>query len=129
MTGSHENWFYLAREDLNFARAGLKDGFFTHVCVLAQQAVEKGMKGWLVAHGKDHPRSHDLIQLRRLMGVDWLDPHVSALKRLSGFYVPLRYPDAIAGSIPEGLPCRKDAEEALRWAEEILAAIEAHLMG
>ena len=64
MTGSHENWFYLAREDLNFARAGLKDGFFTHVCVLAQQAVEKGMKGWLVAHGKD--RCHRRIAPGRI---------------------------------------------------------------
>ncbi len=127
MTRPHDNWFYLAHEDLKFAQAGLKDGFFAHVCVLSQQAVEKTMKGCLVASGKEYPRSHDLTQLRRLMDVDWLDSHLSALKRLSEFYVPLRYPDAIAGSLPEGLPGKKDAAEALRSAKEIVAVIEKHV--
>lgn len=127
MKKPHEDWFWFAHEDLRFAKAGLGDDFYPHVCFLAQQAVEKAMKGFLVAKGKDYPKSHDLIRLRRLMDVDWLEPHLQALKTLSEVYVPLRYPDAIAGTLPEGLPDKKDAEEFYQWAEEIVALIESHL--
>lgn len=127
MKKPHEDWFWFAKEDLRFAKAGLNDDFYPHVCFLAQQAVEKAMKGFLVAKGKDYPKSHDLIKLRRLMGVDWLDSHLQAVKALSEVYIPLRYPDAMAGTLPEGLPDKKDAKEFYQWAEEIVALIESHL--
>ncbi|OGQ46912.1 MAG: hypothetical protein A3H42_02125 [Deltaproteobacteria bacterium RIFCSPLOWO2_02_FULL_46_8] len=61
------------------------------------------------------------------MHVDWMETHLSALKKLSEFYVPLRYPDAIAGSLPEGLPGEDDAKNALEWATAIVETIESHL--
>jgi HEPN domain-containing protein len=124
MTRPHEAWFQYARDDLSFAKAGLKEGFYSHVCFLSQQAVEKAMKGWLVSQEKSYPKSHDLVPLRRLMAVDWLDPHVASLKRLSEYYVPIRYPDAAVGTLPDGMPKENDAEEALRWAENIVSLIE-----
>ena len=40
------------------------------------------------------------------------------------FYIPTRYPDALPGALPEGLPGREDAEEALATARQVLALIE-----
>src|SRR3989338_3329288 len=122
MTKPHEAWFDRAGDDLAFGRAGLRDGFLSHACVLAQQAVEKAMKGFLVFQDRDYPKSHDLITLLRLMGVKWLDEHSGPLKKLSEFYVPLRYPDAF-GTLPEGPPNKEIAGQSLDWAEEIIALI------
>lgn len=40
------------------------------------------------------------------------------------FYIPTRYPDALAGSLPEGLPDKGDARKALDIAEDIYLQIE-----
>lgn len=124
MTKPHENWFYYAEDDLAFARAGLKEGFYAHVCFLSQQAAEKAMKGFLVFQGKEYPKTHGLLTLLRLMEVDWLEEHRNSLKRLSEFYVPLRYPDTVAGALPEGLPDQEDAKKAFQAACDIVALIK-----
>jgi len=127
MKKPHEGWFFMARSDLDFAKSGLDDGFYSHVCFLSQQAVEKAMKGFLVYQGKDYPKTHGLVTLHKLMEVDWLENQLSAIKKLSEFYVPLRYPDAFPGSLPDGLPDKEDGENALKWADEIVSTIEEHL--
>ncbi|MBI1884261.1 MAG: HEPN domain-containing protein [Chlamydiae bacterium] len=127
MTAPHERWIYFAEEDLAFAKAGLEDGFYSHVCFLSQQAVEKMMKGYLVSQGKDYPRTHGLVSLWKEMKTGWLDEHLSPIKKLSEFYVPLRYPDAVAGSLEKGLPDKEDAKNALKWATEIVELIKTHL--
>jgi len=127
MTKPHEGWLYMSREDLRFAESGLKDDFYAHVCFLSQQAVEKAMKGFLVYQNKDYPKTHGLITLHRLMDVDWLRSSLSEIKKLSEFYVPLRYPDAFPGSLPEGLPDEEDATNAFNWASNIVGLIESKI--
>lgn len=126
MKKPHEDWLEYAQEDLNFGRSGLQHGFYNHVCVLAQQAVEKALKGYLVFQGKSYPKSHDLVDLHRRLDVDWLHPHLHALKSLADFYVPLRYPDAF-GTLPGGPPDRATAEKALRWSTEIVELIRSKI--
>lgn len=122
----HEEWFEYARDDLSFAKAGLKDGYFSHVCVLAQQAVEKAMKGHLVFQGKKYPKTHGLLFLLELMDVNWLSDYEGELRKLNEFYVPLRYPDA-AGTLPDGPPTQRVAAKAVAWAERIVTLIESKL--
>lgn len=122
----HKVWMEYAESDLAFAKAGLRDGFFAHVCVLSQQAVEKAMKGYLVFLGKSYPKSHRLLDLLALMEVDWLASHVGSIKKIAEFYVPLRYPDA-AGVLPGGPPSESVAKKTLEWAEKIVAEIKTHL--
>jgi HEPN domain-containing protein len=38
---------------------------------------------------------------------------------LDDYYIPTRYPDALPGVLPEGLPNRDDASRALGFAKEI----------
>lgn len=125
----HEDWLYMATQDLAFAHAGYRDGFYPSVCCLAQQAVEKAIKAYLVFQGKNYPKKHDLLVLEKLLDVKWLKTYLGPLKKLTEFYIPTRYPDALVGSLPEGLPDKKDAEDALKWADEILEIIQAKTKG
>jgi len=36
------------------------------------------------------------------------------------YYIPTRYPDALPGSFPEGLPGKEDAEEAVLLASRVM---------
>jgi HEPN domain-containing protein len=42
---------------------------------------------------------------------------------LDRFYIPTRYPDALPGALPEGLPGTADAEEAVALARQVFAAV------
>lgn len=64
-----------------------------------------------------------MLRLRDVMEVEWLEDHAGQLKKLSDFYVPLRYPDAMIGTLPDGLPGEKEAQDALQWANEICQLI------
>ena len=46
---------------------------------------------------------------------------------LDRYYIPTRYPDALPGSLPEGLPTEKEANEAITIAEKLLALIQKHI--
>jgi len=45
------------------------------------------------------------------------------IQLLDRFYIPTRYPDALPGSLPEGLPNRDDAAEALAVARQVLDTV------
>lgn len=123
----YKAWLYYADRDWLFAQSGMRDGFYAHVCSLSQQAVEKTMKAYLVYQNIAFPKTHGLLTVYRLMNVNWLDAHLVQLKKLSEFYIPVRYPEAIAGTLPEGLPDKEDAENALKWAHDIVAIVNDHL--
>jgi HEPN domain-containing protein len=46
---------------------------------------------------------------------------------LDRFYIPTRYPDALAGALPDGLPDATDAQEALGVARGVLQQAEQQI--
>ncbi len=46
---------------------------------------------------------------------------------LDRFYIPTRYPDALPGSLPEGMPNNQDAAGALATARRILDLVTSFL--
>jgi HEPN domain-containing protein len=46
---------------------------------------------------------------------------------LDRFYIPTRYPDAIPGSLPLGLPGEVEAREALHTAQQLYDSIATAL--
>ena len=46
---------------------------------------------------------------------------------LDRFYIPTRYPDALPGSLGEGMPHEQEAREALDIASKVLESIGATL--
>ena len=122
-------WLVLAREDLEVAGITLREAIFNQTCFHAQQAAEKALKGFLAANDRAVPKTHVLGQLAvecttiesdfQTLKADWL--------RLDRYYIPTRYPDALPGSLPEGLPDAKDAELALDAARRIFDFVAGKL--
>lgn len=124
MSGESKRWIYFAREDLQMADLALEAGIYNQACFHTQQCVEKAIKGLLLFQGTTLPRTHLLGDLLNLLHPD---PFAGSLdiQLLDRFYIPTRYPDALPGSLPEGLPTREDVMEALAVARRVLQAVAA----
>lgn len=125
-------WIYFAEEDLRAARVLMREKIFNQACFHCQQSAEKMLKVALLSHGKSFPKIHDLNELFEkavqndiLFLLPWREP----MATLSLYYMPTRYPDAVIGSLPDRLPDKKDAEEALSMAETFYAHVRKSLMG
>jgi|FaiFalFF_MnMetaG_3_1042247.scaffolds.fasta_scaffold26701_2 HEPN domain-containing protein len=116
------NWIRKAESDLKVA----KDEMLTEepatdaVCFHAQQCAEKYLKGFLVFHGTEIPRTHSLatlisecmkidsdFQILIQEGVDMLTDYAIEIRYVDDFYFP---------SIEE-------AHEAIRLAERVKAFV------
>ena len=112
-------WLEFAGEDLRMAELAVGADIFNQACFHAQQAVEKCLKASLILQGELVPRTHliaDLVQQQPPAARTALDAFETTLLELDQFYIPTRYPDAVPGSLPEGLPQRQHAEKALEVA-------------
>ena len=122
----HEKWLAKAEEDLAFAKLGFKEKFYSQVCFLSQQVVEKSLKAFPLAENRPYPRLHKVVELailcKEIAGP--LVPFKNDLKILDEFYIPTRYPDAVPGSLPTGMPSLQDADHALQVAETILELVK-----
>jgi HEPN domain-containing protein len=94
----------------------------------AQQAVEKGLKAVLTAHGVEYPPTHNLALLEAKLAQQRLGspPEVEGLSRLTPFGAALRYDDLgqreeLALDRAWVTAC---VEKTLAWAEAALAAAE-----
>ncbi len=116
-----QRWFDKAAEDLEVAHLTFDEEYFSHVCFLSQQVIEKTLKGFLLARNGRYPRSHNLIELLDLCLP--LDDQFSLFRSdfqiIDQYYMPTRYPDSIPGSLPSGVPDQKEAKEAMEIAEQI----------
>jgi len=110
MNDTTREWFTKAESDHRTAARELaaQDGpNYDAVCFHAQQCVEKPMKGILLSRGIVPPRTHDLVELAKLVhGVHptWSAP-LGDLRFLVRAAVVYRYPGESAD--------RAEAEEAL----------------
>jgi len=119
MNAKTQRWLAFAHEYLRMAEYAITDEIFNQVCFHAQQAVEKTLKSFLQYRDGSTPRTHSIADLRRLLSVAWLSEIAAGLNKMDSYYTPTRYPDALPGSLPEGMPDRSDAQEALDTAREL----------
>jgi len=120
-------WLGKARSDFLFAEASLREfsGFYSQICILCHDAVEKYLKAFLVSHGQRPERIHDLLAiLHACSGLDQtladLAPHCAIL---NDYYVPLKYPS----HYPE--VTREQAEEAFAAAVAVREVVERVITG
>lgn len=123
-----EKWLKFCNEDLRAADATLKDNVYSAVCFHAQQAAEKAIKAILLAKLGKVPRDHSVLRLAEMSGdKELFELHKEELEFLDMFYVPTRYPDALPGSLPEGLPNKEDAGKAAFSAKKVVEFIKRRL--
>lgn len=108
MTNTAKEWFEKAEADYRTAErefVAAESPNFDAVCFHSQQCVEKLMKGLLIDRGVVPPRTHDLVELERLLAAKpgWLN--IQDLRFLSRASVIYRYPGESAD--------RAEAKEAL----------------
>lgn len=127
MSGEGERWLTFAREDLRMAELAMAEGLYNQVCFHCQQCAEKAVKGLLAHQGQAPPRTHRLGDLLGLLESNPLAAIASEIQLLDRFYIPTRYPDALPGTLPEGLPSANDAEEALAVVRQVIGAVTAFL--
>ncbi len=94
------------------------------VCFHAQQASEKLLKGFLVFHGRELIRTHDLVAL--LAACVQIDPNLATLQRdcqrLTYHAVASQYPDDLHEANEED--GREMIEAVRRVRSEILSRLE-----
>ena len=118
------HWLVFARQDLRMAELALSEGIYNQACFHAQQCAEKAVKGYLEQLGRSPPRTHLMADLLSQLPEGLLGTLEDALLALDRFYIPTRYPDALPGTLSDGLPGRRDATEALSTARQALERIE-----
>lgn len=124
-----KRWREFAREDCQAARVSFEGGLFRPACFLAQQAVEKALKGFLLSRTGEYPKTHLLRELLSLC--DLADPEfrqwIDDCHFLDRFYRSTRYPDAPPGSLPEGDPTREDAQRTVDIAGRLVGFVEGKI--
>ncbi|MBI3577666.1 HEPN domain-containing protein [Candidatus Gottesmanbacteria bacterium] len=88
-------WFDAAVSDYHYAEVGLREErIYPQIGFLSQQVAEKFLKGFLILHGIEPPRIHELPTL-----LDYcvkinseFENLRDACELLTGFYVESRYP-------------------------------------
>lgn len=102
-------------------------GFHEWACFLCEQAAQLSVKGLLHGLGLG-AWGHDLSALVARVPSDldgWPAAHQREAERLSRFYIPTRYPDAVPGAIPGVRFDAEDSSSALADARSILDSVQA----
>ena len=100
----------------------LREGIWNQECFHSQQAVEKILKASLPADAR--PRTHKIADLLSRSPLVLDSDLVSDLRRLDRFYIPSRYPDALPGTLEDGMPSEEDAHEAFSSAGKLKASLK-----
>ena len=99
-----DRWLGFARQDLRVAELAMGDGLYNQVCFHSEQCVEKVLKAWLADQGQKIPPTHRMADLLSLIPIDIVAGLSEEIILLDRFYIPTRYPDALPGSLEDGLP-------------------------
>lgn len=123
----YQPWLDKAEADLALARIALASGpdYIDHACFLAQQCIEKALKGYLLDNSGSYPRTHTLIQL--LSECIAQDTSFSSFRPdclvVDRYYTPTRYPD----STPPYSLNQNDANNAIATADNLLNFVKTKI--
>lgn len=115
----YKDWLAKAHIDLDSARIlYAHGGDYATVAFHCQQAIEKGLKGFILKASKQLKDGHSLIYLCRKASAynDDFEPYFKDCAYVNQFYIESRYP----ADVPEALT-KQDAEQCLSIAERVLA--------
>jgi HEPN domain-containing protein len=114
-TGSEEDW--AVASDL------VKRGRTRHGLFFVHLAVEKALKAHVCRKTQNMaPRTHNLLRLAAMAGLDLSEKHKELLGRLNAFAVEGRYPETLPP-----MPTEKEARAYLSRVEEVLTWLISQL--
>lgn len=129
-----DDWIQQARRDLDMAEHARDSGFFEWACFISQQAAEKSLKAVFQRH---HAVAwghsvRDLLEgiARGPIGHQEVPELLFHNARsLDRYYVAARYPDGFPRGAPKEYFDRKEAENAIGSARDIIQFCEGLLAG
>ena len=87
-------WLRIADHDIRAAASLLKDRLWPGAAYFCQQAAEKLLKALALERMMEPPRTHDLVELAELVGLELSAEQKMLLTRLSDHAARSRYPGA-----------------------------------
>ena len=117
-----------AKRDLNHAAHARKDKDFEWSCFSAQQGAEKAVKAvFLYLHGEGW--GHSVYGLLKALGDKVKVPRklLEAAKSLDKHYIPTRYPNSFECGIPADYYTKREAQEAIKNAREIIKFCQSRI--
>lgn len=110
------DWFLKGQHDLQRVPRRLQERDFEDAAFHLQQALEKCLKGFLIARGWRLQRTHNLSLLldEAVAFVPSLERFRSLCQEVSAFYVEERYPLSMQP------PSREELEQLLQQAQQLI---------
>ena len=125
MPNRWRDWLAQAKRDLNHAIHACEDEDFEWSCFSAQQGAEKAVKAvFLHLHGESW--GHSVFALLKALSdkIEVSERLIEAAKNLDKHYIPTRYPNGFDSGMPGDYYTKKDAQEAIENAREIIEFCE-----
>jgi len=119
-------WLRQAEHDLAVAYGHQERGDFSDACFMGEQAAQKALKAFLIGHGHRSVTLHSVAQLaERCTQVDpAFAVYVTAGRVLDQYYIPTRYPDALAPpAVPFESYTKEQGERAVTAAQAIVTLV------
>ena len=128
MPNRAQDWFAQAERDLAQADDSCQAARYEWACFAAQQAAEKAAKALHLAHAQE-ARGHVVAKLLKELPPSARAPDelVEGAHVLDSYYVPTRDPDSHSAGAPFEHYAALQANEAIKYAGEILAFVRAQM--
>jgi HEPN domain-containing protein len=119
-------WLRQAEHDLDIAQKHHEREDYSDACFMAEQASQKSLKGFLIAHGRRSIPIHSVAQLaEECSQIDKdFSSHIAPARILDQYYIPTRYPDALAPpAVPFESYTQEQGEKAVQTARAIVSLV------
>jgi len=122
-----KEWIEKAEEDYGFACASMENtDYFAQVCFHFQQAAEKYLKAFIVAHKLEFRAVHNLLELLEICRQN--EPGIQELQEacrfLNPFYIDTRYPVHWPAHYDKntGIKAKEETSKIKDWVKKSLSA-------
>ena len=123
-------WLRQAEHDLTVAQRHQENSDYSDACFMAEQASQKVLKAFLTGQGQRSIPVHSVAQLaERCARIDpGFTKHITSGRILDQYYIPTRYPDALAPpAVPFESYTEEQAERAVAAAEGMVSLVSEKL--
>ena len=125
-----KDWIKQAEKDLQHAKHSIESQDYEWCCFAAQQAAEKAVKALYQKNHMDawgHTVSILLSELKEHHAIKAPDTLIDGAKVLDKHYIPARYPNGFENGAPFDFYTKKEAEEAVRIAKQVIEYCKSNL--